>query len=101
MTGEEGLSPALAPLLAGPEGQPAVVLSTDAIRAEVFGDSAVQGPWPSIQQRLHERLIGAVAAGMPVIVDATHSQRPWRLAITQQLSLPRPAGRSAGGTSHR
>jgi len=81
---------ALAPLLAGPEGQPAVVLSTDAIRAEVFGDAAVQGPWPSIQQRLHERLIGAVAAGMPVIVDATHVERPWRLAITQKLALPRP-----------
>jgi predicted kinase len=44
----------------------------------------------SIQQRLHERLIGAVAAGMPVIVDATHAERPWRLAITQQLSLTRP-----------
>ena len=67
-----------------------MVLSTDAIRAEVFGDPAVQGPWPSIQQRLHERLIGAVAAGMPVIVDATHAERPWRLAITQHLALPRP-----------
>ena len=89
-SGKSTTAAALAPLLAGPEGQPAVVLATDAIRAEVFGDSAVQGPWPSIQQRLHERLIGAVAAGMPVIVDATHSQRPWRLAITQQLALPRP-----------
>jgi len=89
-SGKTTTSLALAPLLAGPEGQPSVVLSTDAIRAEVFGDAAVQGPWGSIQQRLHERLIGAVAAGMPVIVDATHAERPWRLAITQQLSLPRP-----------
>jgi predicted kinase len=89
-SGKSTTAAALAPLLAGPEGQPAVVLSTDAIRAEVFGDPAVQGPWPSIQQRLHERLIGAVAAGMPVIVDATHAERPWRLAITQHLALPRP-----------
>ena len=81
---------ALAPLLRGPDGQAAVVLSTDAIRAEIFGDAAVQGPWSAIEQRLHERLIGAVAAGMPVIVDATHAQRAWRLAITQQLALPRP-----------
>ena len=81
---------ALAPLLRGAEGQPAVVLSTDGIRAEIFGDAAVQGPWSAIEQRLHERLIGAVAAGMPVIVDATHAQRAWRLAITQQLVLPRP-----------
>ena len=81
---------ALAPLLRGPDGQQAVVLSTDGIRAEIFGDAAVQGPWSAIEQRLHERLIGAVAAGMPVIVDATHAERAWRLAITQQLALPRP-----------
>jgi predicted kinase len=81
---------ALAPLLRGPEGQPAVVLSTDAIRAEIFGDASVQGPWSAIEERLHERLLGAVAAGMPVIVDATHAERAWRLAITQQLALPRP-----------
>ena len=81
---------ALAPLLRGPDGQPAVVLSTDGIRAEIFGDAAVQGPWSAIEQRLHERLIGAVAAGMPVIVDATHAERAWRLAITQQVALPRP-----------
>jgi hypothetical protein len=31
-----------------------------------------------------------VAAGVPVIVDATHARRPWRLAITQALSLPAP-----------
>ena len=32
----------------------------------------------------------AVAAQIPVIVDATHSRRPWRLAITQALELPAP-----------
>ena len=81
---------ALAPLLRGPDGQQAVVLSTDGIRAEIFGDAAVQGPWSAIEERLHERLIGAVAAGMPVIVDATHAERAWRLAITQHVALPMP-----------
>jgi len=66
------------------------VLSTDAIRAEVFGDAAVQGPWIDIQQRLQQRLIEAVAAGVPVIIDATHARRPWRLALTQALRLPAP-----------
>ena len=89
-SGKTTTARALAPLLSGSAGQSAVVLSTDAIRAEVFGDAAVQGPWGDIQQRLHQRLIGAVAAGMPVIVDATHAERAWRLAITQQLPLPRP-----------
>ncbi|SBO42699.1 AAA family ATPase [Cyanobium sp. NIES-981] len=89
-SGKTTLARALAPLLSGPGDPAALVLSTDAIRAEVFGDAAVQGPWLDIQQRLHQRLREAVAAGIPVIVDATHARRPWRLAITQALALPAP-----------
>ncbi|MFN5698408.1 MAG: AAA family ATPase [Cyanobacteriota bacterium] len=68
----------------------AVVLSTDVVRAELFGDAAVQGPWRDIEAQLHQRIRESVAAGIPVIVDATHARRPWRLAITQGLSLPAP-----------
>jgi predicted kinase len=89
-SGKTTLARALAPLLTGPGEPGAVVLSTDAIRTEVFGDAAVQGPWPDIQQRLHQRISEAVAAGTPVIVDATHARRPWRLAIIQALALPAP-----------
>ena len=89
-SGKTTLAKALAPLLTAPGEPPAVVLSTDAIRAEVFGDAAVQGPWVDIQQRLHLRIQECVAAGIPVIVDATHARRAWRLAITQALPLPTP-----------
>ena len=89
-SGKTTLAKALAPLLAGPGEPSALVLSTDAIREEVFGDAAVQGPWVDIQQRLHQRIAEAVAAGVPVIVDATHARRAWRLAITQALPLPAP-----------
>ncbi|MCP9904599.1 WYL domain-containing protein [Cyanobium sp. BA5m-10] len=89
-SGKTTLAQALAPLLTGPGEAPALVLSTDVIRAEVFGDAAVQGPWVDIQQRLHQRIQEAVAAGIPVIIDATHARRPWRLAITQALPLPAP-----------
>ena len=68
----------------------AVVLSTDVVRGELFGDAAVQGPWREIEDRLHQRIRESVAAGIPVIVDATHARRPWRLAITQALALPAP-----------
>jgi predicted kinase len=68
----------------------AVVLSTDLVRHELFGDAAVQGPWRDIEALLHQRIRKSVAAGVPVIVDATHARRPWRLAITQALSLPAP-----------
>jgi predicted kinase len=89
-SGKTTLAKALAPLLSAPGEPPAQVLSTDAIRAEVFGDAAVQGPWVDIQQRLHQRIQECVAAGIPVIVDATHARRAWRLALTQALPLPVP-----------
>ena len=89
-SGKTTLAHQLAPLLQGENGEPALVLSTDAIRAELFGDAAVQGPWDEIRAVLVQRLHAAVAAGQPVIVDATHARRPWRLVYTQQLQLPRP-----------
>ena len=89
-SGKTTLAHKLSPLLKGPNGEPGLVLSTDVIRAELFGDAAVQGPWPEIRERLQQRLIEAVAGGIPVIIDATHAKRPWRLAYTQALELPRP-----------
>ena len=43
-SGKTTLAQELAPLLQGDGELPALVLSTDAIRAELFGDAAVQGP---------------------------------------------------------
>ena len=97
-SGKSTLARALAPLLTEPGEPPAVLLSTDVIRAEVFGDAAVQGPWVDIQQRLHQRLQEAVAAGIPVIVDATHARRahPGAAAarssgVDRLVALHRPA----------
>lgn len=89
-SGKTTLAHQLAPLLQGENGEPGLVLSTDAIRAELFGDAAVQGPWDEIRAVLLQRLNAAVAAGTPVIIDATHARRPWRLLYTQVLQLPRP-----------
>jgi predicted kinase len=80
----------LAPLLRGPHGDPGLVLSTDAIREELFGDAGIQGPWDEIRTVLLTRLQKAVEAGIPVIIDATHARRPWRLLYTQALQLPQP-----------
>jgi adenylylsulfate kinase-like enzyme len=46
----------------------AVVLSTDVVRQELFGDAAVQGPWRDIEALLHQRIREAVASGTPVIL---------------------------------
>ena len=89
-SGKTTLARDLAPLLRGESGEQALVLSTDSIRAELFGDASVQGPWDEIRSVLLQRLKEAVGAGVPVIIDATHARRPWRLLYTQALELPRP-----------
>ena len=89
-SGKTTLAVVLAPLLTAPGEPPAVLLSTDVIRAELYGDAGVQGPWRDIEARLQQRIREAVSAGIPVIVDATHAKRPWRLALTQALVLPKP-----------
>ena len=89
-SGKTTLARDLAPLLQGESGELGLVLSTDSIRAELFGDAAVQGPWDEIRSQRHSRLHEALAAGRPVIVDATHARRPWRLLYTQVLALPAP-----------
>lgn len=89
-SGKTTLAKDLAPLLHGPTGEPGLVLSTDVIREELFGDAAVQGPWEEVRTLMLQRLRTAVAADRPVIIDATHARRPWRLLYTQVLELPRP-----------
>ncbi|MEB3277069.1 MAG: AAA family ATPase [Cyanobacteriota bacterium] len=89
-SGKTTLARQLAPLLQGANGEPGLVLSTDTIREELFGDAAVQGPWEEIRALLLQRLQAAVEAGTPVIIDATHARRPWRLLYTQVLEYTRP-----------
>ena len=61
-SGKTTLAQALAPLLSADGASPALVLSTDVIRSELFGDAAVQGPWLDIETRLQQRIAGAGAA---------------------------------------
>ncbi|CAK6695402.1 AAA family ATPase [Synechococcus sp. CBW1107] len=89
-SGKTTLAHRLAPLLSGPSGESGLVLSTDVIREELFGDASVQGPWPDIRDRLLQRLHEAVDHDIPVIIDATHAMRPWRLFYTQFLAFSRP-----------
>lgn len=89
-SGKTTLAHKLAHLVHGANGESAVVLSTDVIREELFGDAAVQGPWDEIRAVLLQRLDGAISAGHPVIIDATHARRPWRLLYTQALRHSRP-----------
>jgi predicted kinase len=65
----------------------AKVFSTDRIREELYGDAAIHCHWPEAEARLYAAIRQAVAASKSVLIDATHTQRTWRLALTQRLEL--------------
>ncbi len=89
-SGKSTLARHLATLLSKPEEPPPCYISSRGIRAEIFGDRGVFGPWDDIASVMHQRIQEAVCSGAPVIVEATFSRRSWRLAITQKLELPVP-----------
>jgi len=71
-SGKSTLAAILAPLL------PAQVISTDALREQLWGDANVQGPWSELEPHLHGAIDRAIADGDNVLLDATHAQRDWR-----------------------
>ena len=83
-SGKTSLSKILAPIVN------AKVLSTDAIREELWGDEMSQGPWEEIEELLHARLKEHVSKGQSVIIDATHAKRSWRLTFTQKIRFEQP-----------
>ncbi len=64
----------------------AVIVSTDQIRHELFGDEGIQGDWSIIEKQVFARMLEAFIAGRPVIYDATNVKRDWRLSILRQVA---------------
>ncbi|MEB3291917.1 MAG: ATP-binding protein [Synechococcales bacterium] len=64
-------------------------ISTDRIRAQLYGDAAIQGNWADIENEVLQQIKAAIAAQRPVIYDATNAKRQWRMHFLQQVrSLP-------------
>ncbi|MEB3355942.1 MAG: AAA family ATPase [Synechococcales bacterium] len=61
------------------------IVSTDRIRAELFGDAAIQGEWSQVEAQVLQQIQQAIAAGQSVVYDATNAKRSWRLHLLQQL----------------
>lgn len=55
-----------------------LLISTDAIRAELFGDEAIQGPWLQVWSRVQQEFEEAVVGGFRVVYDATNVRRKQR-----------------------
>ena len=54
-----------------------VIISSDAIRGELYGDEAIQGDYGYVFQLMEERTMDALRAGRSVIYDATNVSA-WR-----------------------
>jgi predicted kinase len=62
------------------------IVSTDAIRALLFGDESIQGDWSLVEQKVLSQMQEAFDAGCPVIYDATNARREWRQSILRRVS---------------
>ncbi|MBW4636356.1 MAG: AAA family ATPase [Iphinoe sp. HA4291-MV1] len=66
------------------------LISTDAIRGQLFGNEALQGPWLLIWQEILRQFQQALAAGGTTIYDATNAQRRHRrelITIARELGF--------------
>lgn len=62
-----------------------VWVSTDAIRARLFGDATVQGDWAEVEAVAFQQIKSAIAQKQSVIYDATNVRRAWRLGFMQNF----------------
>ena len=62
-----------------------VIVSTDSIRHQIFGDEAIQGDWKLIEQQVIERVQNTVSRDFPVIYDATNVKREWRSSFLEKV----------------
>ena len=65
----------------------AVVISGDEIRAELYGNAAIQGEWEEIHDRIEE--VVSESCGVPVVLDGTHYLASYR---REALALLRSYG---------
>ncbi len=60
-------------------------ISTDRIRAALYGNPVEQGDWGEILSEILKQAQDAVLADRPILYDATNAQQPHRLDILRQL----------------
>ena len=63
-----------------------VWISTDTIRASLFGDETVQGRWAEVETVAIQEIKAAIGQNQSVIYDATNVRRAWRLGLMQKFA---------------
>lgn len=62
------------------------IISTDAIRASLYGDANIQGEWSQVEEKVISEMVNAIAQGDSVIYDATNAKRVWRMDLLSKLN---------------
>ncbi|WP_045057234.1 ATP-binding protein [Aliterella atlantica] len=62
------------------------IVSTDQIRAELYGDAIIQGNWQEVETQVLQQIHQHLTAGYPIIYDATNCQQAWRLDLLAKLA---------------
>ncbi|MBD2440814.1 WYL domain-containing protein [Nostoc sp. FACHB-110] len=62
------------------------IVSTDAIRASLYGDASIQGEWVEVENVVISEIVAAIAVGNSVIYDATNAKRVWRMDLLRKLN---------------
>jgi predicted kinase len=65
----------------------AVIVSTDAVRALLFGDENIQGEWSLIEKTVLTQIQEALAAQRSVIYDATNAFPEWRRSLLRSVAV--------------
>jgi predicted kinase len=79
-------------LMQGPQKH---LISTDAIRGQLFGSEATQGPWLLVWQEVERQFQQAITANRTAIFDATNAQRSYRreiITLTKNLGFTQITG---------
>ena len=63
-----------------------VIVSTDIIRARLFGDETIQGDWNQVENMVIEHVRLAIKYEQNVIYDATNVQLAWRNSFLDKVS---------------
>ena len=63
----------------------AVILSTDKMRAELYGAEHIQGNWQDIEALLYKRIKNAIKQNKNIILDSTHFKKEYRAKIIKNF----------------
>ena len=64
----------------------AAVISTDRIRAALYGAESIQGVWADIEAILYKDIKNAIKANKNIILDSTHYKKEFRAKIIKNFS---------------